>query len=239
MSGCHSTDQHQRSHVTILRLLLIIALAVGQPLMAGHSLSLHAGMARAQHHSAQAAAGHQQDISADASGDGSLPGPLLRLREGERARRRGTNQLDEDTSLHWHGVLVPPDMDGVPGLSFAGIKPGATFTYEFPLRQSGTYWYHCHSGMQEPLGMYGPLIIEPAAQESYHYDRDYVVLLSDWSFEDPRRILAKLKSDAGYYNFHKRTLAAVVRDAAHTGWGTSLAEHLAWARMRMDFFDID
>jgi len=170
--------------------------------------------------------------------NGSLPGPLLRLREGERARIRVTNQLDEDTSLHWHGVLVPPDMDGVPGLSFAGIKPGATFTYEFPLRQSGTYWYHSHSGMQEPLGMYGPLIIEPAAAEPYHYDRDYVVLLSDWSFEDPRRILAKLKSDAGYYNFHKRTLADVVRDAARTGWGAALADHLAWARMRMDPTDI-
>lgn len=170
--------------------------------------------------------------------NGSLPGPLLRFREGETATVRITNRLDEDTSIHWHGLLVPPAMDGVPGLSFAGIKPGETFTYRFPLRQSGTYWYHSHSAMQEPEGVYGPLIIEPASAESYGYDRDYVVMLSDWSFEDAARILAKLKKDSAYYNFNKRTLADVFRDASKVGWRAALADHAAWAQMRMDPTDI-
>jgi CopA family copper-resistance protein len=170
--------------------------------------------------------------------NGSLPGPLLRFREGDTATLRITNRLDENTSLHWHGVLVPAGMDGVPGVSFSGIKPGETFTYRFPVRQNGTYWYHSHSGMQEPSGVYGPLIIDPAEQEPFAYDRDYVVMLSDWSFEDPHRILAKLKEDSAYYNFQKRTLADFFRDAARRGWAATVSDRLAWGRMRMDPTDI-
>jgi len=170
--------------------------------------------------------------------NGSLPGPLLRFRESDTATLRVTNRLDEDTSLHWHGVLVPAGMDGVPGVSFSGIKPGETFTYRFSVRQSGTYWYHSHSGMQEPSGVYGPLIIDPAEPEPFAYDRDYVVMLSDWSFEDPYRILAKLKQDSGYYNFQKRTLSDLFRDAARQGWAATVSDRLAWGRMRMDPTDI-
>lgn len=168
----------------------------------------------------------------------SLPGPLLRFREGDTVALRVTNRLEEDTSLHWHGVLVPAGMDGVPGVSFPGIKPGETFTYRFPVRQSGTYWYHSHSGMQEPSGVYGPLIIDPAEPEPFAYDRDYVVMLSDWSFEDPYRVLANLRKESGYYNFQKQTLADFFRDVSHKGWSAAVSERLAWARMRMDPTDI-
>jgi len=170
--------------------------------------------------------------------NGSLPGPLLRLREGDIATLRVINRLDEPTSLHWHGVLVPHDMDGVPGVSFAGIPAGETFTYRFPLRQSGTYWYHSHSGMQEPAGVYGPLVIEPAEPEPFAYDRDYIVMLSDWSFEDPHRVLAHLKQDGAYYNYQRRTLADFFRDVSQHGWHATVADRLAWGRMRMDPTDL-
>lgn len=170
--------------------------------------------------------------------NGSLPGPLLRFREGDTAILRVANQLNEDTSLHWHGVLVPAAMDGVPGVSFAGIKPGETFTYRFPVRQSGTYWYHSHSGTQEPAGVYGPLIIDPLEAEPFEYDQDYVVMLSDWSFEDPYDVLAKLKKQSGYYNYQKQTLADFFRDLSSKGWSAAVSDRLAWAKMRMDPTDI-
>jgi CopA family copper-resistance protein len=166
--------------------------------------------------------------------NGTMPGPLLRLREGDAAIIRVTNELDEDTSLHWHGVIVPAPMDGVPGLSFPGIKPGETFVYRFPLRQSGTYWYHSHSGLQEPAGVFGPLIIDPREPDPFAYDREYVVMFSDWSFEDPNAILAKLKKQSGYYNFRKRTLADFFRDVRTNGWRATVSERLEWGRMRMD-----
>jgi CopA family copper-resistance protein len=166
--------------------------------------------------------------------NGTMPGPLLRLREGETATIRVRNGLAEDTSLHWHGVLVPAAMDGVPGLSFSGIKPGETFTYRFPVRQSGTYWYHSHSGLQEPVGVFGPLIIEPREGEQFAYDREYVVMFSDWSFEDPNKILAKLKKQSGYYNFQKRTMSDFLRDVRNNGWSATVSERLEWGRMRMD-----
>ena len=170
--------------------------------------------------------------------NGSLPGPVLRFREGESAAIRVTNRLAETTSIHWHGLLVPPEMDGVPGVSFPGIAPGQTFTYRFKLRQNGTYWYHSHSGNQEQAGLYGPLIIDPAAAEPFAFDRECVVMLSDWTFEDPARVLAKMKKFGAYYNFNRRTLADVFRDASRNGWGPTIADRMEWAKMRMDPTDI-
>ena len=170
--------------------------------------------------------------------NGVLPGPVLRFREGETVTIRVTNQLEETSSIHWHGLLVPEDMDGVPGVSFDGIKPGTTFTYRFQLRQNGTYWYHSHSGNQEQAGLYGPLIIDPATPEPFAYDSECVVMLSDWTFEDPARVLAKMKKFGAYYNFNRRTLADVFRDASRIGWAATLADRSLWAKMRMDPTDI-
>lgn len=170
--------------------------------------------------------------------NGLLPGPILRFREGEIATIRVDNQLEETTSIHWHGLLVPPEMDGVPGVSFPGIPPGKAFTYQFKLRQNGTYWYHSHSGNQEQAGLYGPLIIDPIAREPFAYDSECVVMLSDWTFEDPARVLAKMKKFGSYYNFNRRTLGDVFRDASHDGWRATLADRVEWAKMRMDPTDI-
>jgi CopA family copper-resistance protein len=166
--------------------------------------------------------------------NGTVPGPLLRLREGQEVTIRVTNHLREPTSIHWHGILLPFEMDGVPGVSFAGIEPGETFTYRFPVKQSGTYWYHSHSGGQELKGMYGPLIIEPREPEPVRSDRDYVVLLSDWSVEEPETILANLKKASGYYNFQKRTAVEFVSDARRIGFWPALEDYLMWDWMRMD-----
>ena len=166
--------------------------------------------------------------------NGVLPGPLLRFREGETVTLRVTNGLDEAASIHWHGLLVPYDMDGVPGVSFPGIEPGETFTYRYTVRQSGTYWYHSHSGSQEQSGVYGPLVIDPVDPEPVAFDREHVVLLSDWTFEDPKRVLAKLKKLSSYYNFQQRTVVDFFRDGARDGWGATLSDRLAWGRARMD-----
>ena len=170
--------------------------------------------------------------------NGTVPGPLLRFREGEDVTIRVTNSLAEDTSIHWHGLLVPPEMDGVPGISFPGIGPGETFTYRFPLRQYGTYWYHSHSAFQEQLGHYGPLIIDPAAGYPYSFDREYVVMLGDWTFEDPARVLDRLKKNPGHYNFQRRTVGDFFRDVARQGLGSTIRDRLEWGRMRMDPTDI-
>ena len=129
--------------------------------------------------------------------NGTIPGPIIRLQEGQQATLRITNRLGESTSIHWHGLLLPAAMDGVPGVSFAGIEPGTTFTYRFPVKQSGTYWYHSHSGGQEMQGMYAPMIIDPLKPEPFQYDREYVVVLSDWSFESPEALLSNLKKQGG------------------------------------------
>jgi CopA family copper-resistance protein len=155
----------------------------------------------------------------------SLPAPTIHLKEGQTATIKVTNNLNEDTSIHWHGLILPANMDGVPGVSFKGIKPKETFTYQFPVIQSGTYWYHSHSHMQEPLGHYGAIIIEPREPEPFKYDRDYVVLLSDWSFENPHAILANLKKMPTYYNYQRRTVG-------------NLAQDWEWKQMRMDSSDI-
>ena len=170
--------------------------------------------------------------------NGTVPGPLLRLREGDTAIIRVTNRLREDTSVHWHGVIVPMPMDGVPGVSFPGIRPGQTFHYEFPLKQYGTYWYHSHSSFQEQLGHYGPMIIEPAGGRPYKFDREYIVMLSDWTFEDPHEVFDNLKKQGNYYNFQRRTVGDFFRDASRNGFGKTVRERLMWARMRMDPTDI-
>ena len=170
--------------------------------------------------------------------NGTLPGPLLRFREGSEALIRVTNGLREDTSLHWHGVLVPNPMDGVPGVSFAGIPAGETFTYRFPLRQSGTYWYHSHSGLQEQSGVYGPLIIDPAEPEPFQYEREFVIVLSDWSFENPYRILDNIKKKADYYQYQRRTIGDFFRDVDQVGWRAAIADRREWAKMRMSPIDL-
>ncbi len=166
--------------------------------------------------------------------NGTIPGPVIRLKEGQQATLRVTNRLQEVTSIHWHGLLLPPEMDGVPGVSFAGIEPGTTFTYQFPVRQSGTYWCHSHSGGQELLGMYAPMIIDPAEPEPFQYERDYVVMLSDWSFESPESLLANLIKQGGYYNFQKRTAGELFADISRTGLWATLKDYLSWDQMRMD-----
>ncbi len=166
--------------------------------------------------------------------NGLLPAPLLRLREGQNARLSVTNTLDEDTSIHWHGLLLPFQMDGVPGISFPGIRPRETFVYEFPVKQSGTYWYHSHSGLQEAMGHYGPIVIEPAGADPVAYDREHVLVLSDWSFMHPHQILAKLKKSPGYFNRQRTTLSGLLSGAD----GMSLEERRMWGQMRMDPRDI-
>lgn len=170
--------------------------------------------------------------------NGTIPGPLLRFREGDTAQIHVTNNLKEDTSIHWHGLLLPNAMDGVPGVTFAGIRPKQTFIYEFPLRQNGTYWYHSHSGMQEQLGHYGPLIIDPIEPEPFEYDREYVVMLSDWSFENPHQMLDNIKKQSSYYNFQRRTMGDFFRDVDRNGLRSTIADRMAWARMRMTPTDI-
>ena len=170
--------------------------------------------------------------------NGSIPSPTLRWREGDTVTARVTNTLGEDTSIHWHGILLPANQDGVPGLSFDGIGPGETHTYRFHVRQGGTYWYHSHSGFQEQRGVYGALIIDPLEPEPFSYDRDHVVVLSDWTDENPERVYAKLKKQADYYNFNKPTVGDFVRDVRSRGWGASVAERTAWGEMRMNRTDL-
>jgi CopA family copper-resistance protein len=166
--------------------------------------------------------------------NGTIPGPVIRLKEGQQATLRVTNRLKESTSIHWHGLLLPPEMDGVPGVSFAGIEPGATFTYRFPVKQSGTYWFHSHSGGQELAGMYAPMIIDPIEPEPFRYERDYVVMLSDWSFESPEALLSNLKKQGGYYNFQKRAAGEFFTDVGRMGLWAALQNYLSWDQMRMD-----
>ncbi len=169
--------------------------------------------------------------------NGMIPGPLLRFKEGQEVILRVTNNLDEETSLHWHGLLVPFDMDGVPGFSFAGIGPGETFTYRFRVRQSGTYWYHSHSGGQEQQGVYAPIVIEPAGDDPVEFDREHVIVLSDWTDEHPMEVLRNLKGNGGYYNYGKRTLPRFFRDLFDDA-GATIRDRDMWGRMRMDPTDI-
>jgi CopA family copper-resistance protein len=171
--------------------------------------------------------------------NGSLPAPLLRWKEGDTVTLRVANRLRSDAaSIHWHGILLPANMDGVPGLSFDGIAPGETYVYRFNVKQGGTYWYHSHSAFQEQLGLYGALIIDPREPDPVRYDREHVVLLSDWTDEKPERVFAKLKKQSDYYNFHKRTVGDFFRDVRQKGLGSTLAERAAWGEMRMTPTDL-
>src|SRR3981189_615081 len=149
--------------------------------------------------------------------NGQVPAPILRWREGDTLTLAVTNRLSAPSSIHWHGIRTPSPMDGVPGLSFRGIAPGETFVYRFPVHQSGTYWYHSRSMFQEQTGVYGPIVIEPKGGYAQPFDRDYIVMLSDWSFEAPETIVSNLKGQSDYYNFHQRTLGTFIEDASKKG----------------------
>ncbi|MGV6857953.1 MAG: copper resistance system multicopper oxidase, partial [bacterium] len=172
--------------------------------------------------------------------NGSVPAPVLRFKEGDNITLNVTNNMAVDTSIHWHGLILPSAMDGVPHISdgFSGIKPGETFKYQFPVIQSGTYWYHSHSGWQEQTGSYGAIVIDPIEPEPFEYDRDYVVLMSDWSDEDPNRIYAKLKKLSHYYNFRERTLTDAVEEVKEYGWKGFWQRRGMWNQMRMSDRDI-
>ncbi|MFA7393201.1 MAG: copper resistance system multicopper oxidase [Pigmentiphaga sp.] len=170
--------------------------------------------------------------------NGSLPAPTLRWREGDTVTIRVKNRLKEDTSIHWHGIILPFEMDGVPGISFPGIKPGETFTYRFKIEQSGTYWYHSHSGMQEATGVYGAIIIDPLHSDPIKADREHVVLLSDWTDEDPMRVLAKLKMQGDFYNYNQPTAVDFFRDVSEGGLKAAVDKRKMWNEMRMSPTDL-
>jgi CopA family copper-resistance protein len=169
--------------------------------------------------------------------DEALPAPTLHWREGEDVTLQVTNLLKEFTSIHWHGIILPYRMDGVPGISFDGIAPGQTFTYQFTVKQSGTYWYHGHSGMQEQQGLFGALVIAPQ-QEQQTVDRDYVVMLSDWPRAAPERTMARLKKQSDYYNFQQRTVGDFFADIQRLGFWETVSDRLAWGEMRMEPTDL-
>lgn len=172
--------------------------------------------------------------------NGGVPAPTLRWKEGETVTLKVTNHLAEDTSIHWHGIILPSSQDGVPNISegFSGIKPGESFTYQFPVIQSGTYWYHSHSGFQEQTGAYGAIVIDPAEPYPYSFDRDYVVMLSDWSDENPNRIYSKLKKLSHYYNFRERTVPDLLSDIDSMGLSGAMNSREMWNQMRMSDTDI-
>jgi CopA family copper-resistance protein len=170
--------------------------------------------------------------------NGGIPGPLLRWREGDTVTLRVKNKLNADTSIHWHGILLPANMDGVPGLSFHGIEPNGTYIYQFKVRQNGTYWYHSHSGFQEQSGVYGPLVIDAKEPEPFQYDRDYVVMLTDWTDEDPVSLMKTLKKQSDYYNYNKPTVGDFIHDVSEKGWGSTVADRKMWAEMKMNPTDL-
>lgn len=177
--------------------------------------------------------------------NGQLPGPMLHFKEGENVTVNVTNRLDEPASIHWHGLIVPPDMDGVPGISPGygnGIQPGTTFTYRFTVKQSGTYWYHSHSsGEQEQLGIYAPIIIDPRQPDPYRYDRDYIIMMSDWT-DEANRVIHNLKADGSWYNFNRRTLVSLFQELSKAPGEQArkaiVNDRIAWSMMRMDPTDI-
>lgn len=171
--------------------------------------------------------------------NGASPGPVLRFKEGEDVTVKVTNNLDEDTSVHWHGLIVPTGQDGVPMLSFDGIKPGETFTYRFPIRQSGTFWFHSHSGFQEPDGAYGAIVIEPKRREPFRYDREYVVQLTDKHPHSGARIMRNLKMKPDYYNRQQQTVGDFIDDARKMGLGAAIDDRMGWGSMRMMASDVE
>ncbi len=170
--------------------------------------------------------------------NGSIPSPILRWKEGDRVTLDVTNHLAHDSSIHWHGMILPTNMDGVPGLSFAGIKPGETFRYQFDVNQNGTYWYHSHSGFQEQQGMYGAIVIEPREPAPYAYDREHIIVLSDWSDEDPLDVYANLKKSPHIYNIDERTVGDLAKDIQAKGLSKALKQRAMWNNMRMSDTDL-
>jgi CopA family copper-resistance protein len=170
--------------------------------------------------------------------NGQIPAPLLRWREGDTITLRVSNKLSVPGSIHWHGMIVPADMDGVPGLSFDGIPSGGTYVYRFKVNQYGTYWYHSHSRFLEQTGLYGPIVIERRGGERQAAEREHVVLLSDWTDTDPERIYSTLKKQSDYYNFHKRTVGDLFEDARKNGWKETVANRRMWGQMRMNPTDL-
>ncbi|WP_417538738.1 copper resistance system multicopper oxidase [Marinobacter sp.] len=171
--------------------------------------------------------------------NGTSPGPTLRFKEGEEVSINVTNNLDEMTSIHWHGLILPFEQDGVPGISFPGIKPGETFTYRFPITQSGTYWFHSHSGFQEPEGASGSIIIEPEGREPFRYDREYVVQLTDKHPHASERVMRNLKITPDYYNRKQQTVGEFFSDVSENGFLSTVKERLAWGDMRMMQADVE
>lgn len=211
-----------------MRFGLMLALSAVLSSALANEYSIHVGQ-----QSLQLMDKPQQAIVANAH----FPAPTLHWREGEDVTIKVTNTLQEPTSIHWHGIVLPYQMDGVPGISFDGIAPGETFTYHFRLQQSGTYWYHGHSGLQEQIGLLGAIVIAPE-QETIKADRDYTVLLSDWPQADPHRSMVRLKAQSDYYNFQKRTLGDFFTDIERQGWSATLADRLLWGEMRMEPTDL-
>jgi CopA family copper-resistance protein len=203
--------------------------AGGPPLLSGNSFDLVVG---------QTPVNFTGRPSVATAVNGSVPAPILRWREGDTVTISVTNRLPVDTSIHWHGIRSPADMDGVPGLSFPGIAPNQTFVYRLPIRQHGTYWYHSHSGFQEQTGHYGPLIIDPQGKDRIEYDREYVILLSDWTDENPETVLSNLKQQSDYYNYNQRTVGTFFSDVRKQGLGPTISDRLTWGRMNMNPTDI-
>ena len=170
--------------------------------------------------------------------NGLVPAPTLHWREGDSVTLRVTNRLSVPSSIHWHGILLPTGMDGVPGFSFDGIAPGETFEYHFDVKQSGTYWYHSHSRFQEQTGLYGPIVVAPRDGERFPTERDYVVMLSDWTDEDPEVLFANLKKMGDYYNFNEPTAVDFAHDALKMGFKQALAKRKMWNEMRMSPADL-
>jgi len=221
--------------------------------LAGGTLLLGAGalFGRAQTASPAVLSGSQFDLSIGelavnytgaariaTAVNAQVPAPLLRWREGDVVTLRVTNRLPVRSSIHWHGIILPADMDGVPGLSFAGIAPGETYIYRFAVNQHGTYWYHSHSRFQEQTGLHGPIVIEPRGGERHPCERDYTVMLSDWSDVDPEHIYATLKRQSDYFNYQQLTAADLAADAERQGAAVAMADWARWARMRMDRTDL-
>jgi len=170
--------------------------------------------------------------------NGLIPGPTLRWREGETVTIRVTNHLNESTSIHWHGIILPYEMDGVPGVSFTGIAPGETFVYRFKVQQAGSYWYHSHSGFQEQTGMYGAIIIDPANESTQQTERDYIIQLSDWTDDDPMTVFARLKKQGDYYNVNQPTMTDFFRDVSVEGLSSAISKRRMWNQMRMSPTDL-
>ena len=203
--------------------------AAGPPILSGNYFNLDVGQVPVNYTGSAAYA---------TAVNGFVPGPTLRWREGHSVTVAVTNRLKATTSIHWHGIRTPSDMDGVPGLSFVGIPPGETFVYHFPVRQSGTYWYHSHSRFQEQTGHYGALVIDPLDKRPIEYDREYVIVLSDWTDEDPETILSNLKQQSDFYNFRQRTVGTFLSDAQSKGLGATMSDRLMWSGMNMSPTDI-